>query len=235
MTTSVHVLRFDRDRTWDDFRQAPAGATYWHPGVSSPTDAAGIPTPDPRSWTVLACWASTEHWRQAQDGHPAWADAAEAWSALLTPGPTRYLPAEPLWAAGTTTNPFGEAQRVGRGPAAVVTTVGLAPEDLDGVLRFVADAEHVAESLVDAPGSEGFRLAAAEHFPSQADPFTFSVWSDLRSAQGWAYEAGVHALAMVRHTGAPHVVRGSFTTFSVVETRGTWSDRHALRRPQVTA
>lgn len=231
-STSIHVLRFDEERTWDDLRaQRPPAATYWHPGVTAPPDAAGLPVPDLRSWTVLACWPDDAQWAQALDAAGPWRGAAEAWSVLLAAGATHYLPAQALWADGYPEPPFGPAPTTRpQGPVAVVTTVGLAPDDLGAVLRFITDVGHVVESLAGTPGSSGFRLGSAEHFPSRVDPFTFSLWSSAQAARAWAYGRGTHARAMQDHLAGTHVVRGSFTTFSVVDTRGTWSDRHAFQR-----
>lgn len=47
---------------------------------------------------------------------------------------------------------------------------------------------------------------------------------------GVGVRTGTHARAMQDHLAGTHVVRGSFTTFSVVDTRGTWSDRDAFQR-----
>lgn len=225
---SVHVLRFAGQRTWDDLRAArPDTASYWHPGVTAPPDDSGLPVPDLRSWTVLACWRTDEEWRRAVDAEGPWLGADEAWSALLAPGPTRSTPAAAQWADGHREPPFGApAERPPLGPVAVVTTVGLAADDLLSALRFLGDTWSVVGSLAATPGSLGFRLGSAEHFPSQADPFTFSLWEDVKAARAWAYGTDVHVRAMARHTDEPHVTRGSFTTFSVVETRGTWTARH---------
>lgn len=230
---SIHVLRFEQERTWDDLRaRRPELATYWHPGVTAPRDAAGLPVPDLRSWTVLACWPDAEHWSHALEGPGPWQGAAEAWSASLAAGPTHYLPAEAQWAEGCTAAPFGTPWTAAPdGPVAVVTTVGLAPDDLGAVLRFVRDTQEVVRSLAATPGSLGFRLASPELFPSQVDPFTFSLWTSAQAARTWAYRNRVHTRAMDDHMQGAHVLRGSFTTFAVQEMRGTWSDRHVLRAP----
>lgn len=227
--TSIHVLRYAEDRDWDELRIPPPPASYWHPGVTAPADAAGIPCPDGRSWTVLACWPSRQDWQEALQGPGPWQGSEQAWSALLQPGPTRDLPAAAQWAGGRTTPPFGLPQPPVPGPVAVLTTVGLAPDDLGEVLRFVADVERVVDTLAATPGSAGFRLGSAEHFPSQVDAFTFSLWDDMRAARRWAYGEGVHAGVITAHSDRPHITRGSFTAFSVLETCGTWSDRHVLR------
>jgi hypothetical protein len=231
--TSVHVLSSHGDQTWDDLRALrPDRATYWHPGVWATPDASGLPVPDLRSWTVLATWDDRADWEAALDGPGPWQDTAEAWSALLVAGPTRDLPAAARWAEGRSDPPFGSPTRTApAGPTAVVTTVGLSPDDLGAVLRFIADVQHVVRTLADTPGSLGYRLASAEHFPSQVDAFTFSLWSSARAARAWAYSAGVHARAMDDHMDGGHVLRGSFTTFDVVDTRGTWTTRHRLATP----
>lgn len=224
--TSVHVLSYDDARAE---LPRPAGASYWHAGMTTDLDAAGLPAPDLRAWTVLACWPDRAAWEAALDGPGPWRDAAEAWSALLAAGPTRDLPAPARWADGGSSAPFGPAVPVpSQGPVAVVTTVGLDPADLGAVLAFLRDVQDVVRSLQDAPGSLGYRLAGSRDFPAPHDAFTFSLWSSARAAADWAYGAGVHARAMDAHTDRPHVLRGTFTTFSVLETRGSWTVRHAL-------
>ena len=227
---SIHVLSYGEDRSWDDLRALrPVDATYWHPGCSAPPDASGLPVPDMRSWTVLACWPDRNAWAEALDGAGPWQGAAEAWSALLVPGATRDLPAAAQWADGGGDPPFGQPTRTAPdGPAAVVTTVGLSPDDLGAALRFIADVQDVVQTLAQTPGSLGYRLASAEHFPAQIDPYTFSLWSSARAARAWAYGGGVHARAMEEHMAGSHVLRGTFTTFGVLDTRGSWTVRHRL-------
>lgn len=226
--TSIHVLSYDEDRTWDDLHALrPADAAYWHPGVTAPLDDSGLPAPDLRSWTVLACWDDRAAWEAALLGSGPWQGAAEAWSALMLAGPTRDLPAAAQWADGGSTPPFGSPARPDPdGPTAVVTTVGLDLEQLGDALRFLRDVQHVVGSLADAPGNLGYRLGSPEHIPPQVDPFTFSLWTDARAARAWAYGSGVHSRAMDDHIDQSHVLRGTFTTFSVLETCGSWSLRH---------
>lgn len=112
----------------------------------------------------------------------------------------------------------------------MVTTVGLAPDDVGAILRFISDVGRVVESLAGTPGSQGFRLGSAEHFPAQIDPFTFSLWSSAQDARAWAYGPDTHARAMDDHMAGTHVARGSFTTFAVVDIRGAWSDRHVFQQ-----
>jgi hypothetical protein len=112
----------------------------------------------------------------------------------------------------------------------VLTTVGLSADDLGAVLRFAADVEAVVHTLSTTPGSLGFRLGGAEHFPSQVDAFTFSLWENAAAARAWAYGQGVHADAMAFHMDGSHILRGSFTTFAVLDSRGTWAQRHGSSR-----
>lgn len=230
--TSVHVLQLEQELTWEDLRALrPAAATYWHPGVTAPRDAHGLPAPDLRSWTVLACWPDARQWQEALDGPGPWTGAAQGWSVLLETGGTHVVPSPARWADGTTTPPFGPPSRLpAAGPVAVVTTAGLGAEDLGAALRFLADVQDVVQTLSTTPGSLGFRLGGAEHFPPQVDPFTFSLWQDASAARAWAYGQGVHAAAMARHMDGSHVLRGSFTTFRVLDNRGTWTRRHGLSR-----
>src|SRR4051812_6305260 len=106
--TSVHVLRYDEHRGWPEVRGArPEAARYWHPGIFAKRDSSSIPIPDEREWTVLATWADADAGPLGREGRGPGAGARESWWCLLSPTPPRVLPAEPLWADGTTTPPFG--------------------------------------------------------------------------------------------------------------------------------
>jgi hypothetical protein len=222
--TSVHVLRYDDGRGWSELRGArPEGAQYWHPGVYGKRDGGDIPIPDEREWTVLATWADADAWRAALDGPGPWEGAREAWSCLLSAGETRYNPAAPEWADGADVPPFGAATpEEPTGPVAIITTVAHSGHRLDRVLAFVRDVEACVDTLADAPGFLGYRLGGSEDFPQTVDTFTFSLWASWADARSWAYRGGVHARAMRDHmTGAEqHVVRGSFTTFGVLDAVG---------------
>ncbi|MDX6198049.1 MAG: hypothetical protein QOJ79_1200 [Actinomycetota bacterium] len=221
--TSVHVLRYDEGRGWADMRTArPGTASYWHPGLLAVRDASGIPVPDEREWSVLATWPDAETWRRAIDGAGPWAGAREAWSCLLAAGETRLNPAAPGWADGSPVPPFGPPSTdEPTGPVAVVTTVGHSGEHLEPVLRFARDVEAIVDTLPEAAGCLGYRLAGAEDFPQSVDAFTFSLWASWADARTWAYRSGVHAHAMRDHMNGEHVLRGSFTTFAVLEVSGS--------------
>jgi hypothetical protein len=221
--TSVHVLRYDDGRPWSELRDGrPEGAAYWHPGVFAKQDSSGIPIPDEREWTVIATWPDADVWRAALDGPGPWAEAREAWSCALSAGETRFNPAAPLWADGGTVPPFGAPViEEPTGPVAVVTTVAHSPDDLVPVLRFARDVEAIVETLDNAPGCLGHRLGGAEDFPQTVDAFTFSLWASWADARTWAYRGGVHARAMRDHMSGEHVVRGSFTTFGVLDAVGS--------------
>lgn len=223
--TSVHVLRYDDGRGWDELRAArPEAASYWHPGVYGRCDASGLPIPDEREWTVVATWADAEAWRAALGSSGPWQGARESWSCLLSVVETRYNPAAPAWAEGWSESPFGmPSQAEPAGPVAVVTTVGHSDRNLDPVARFVRDVEAIIDTLPESPGCLGHRLGGSEDFPQTVDAFTFSLWKSWPDARTWAYRGGVHARAMRDHmTGAgEHVVRGSFTTFGVLDAVGS--------------
>src|SRR4051812_45362179 len=186
--TSVHVLRYDHGRGWAELRGArPESATYWHPGVYAKRDSSDIPIPDEREWTVLATWTDAKAWRSAMEGPGPWDGARESWSCLLSPTPTRPLPADPVWADGTSTPPFGAVMLdEPTGPVAVVTTVALTM-DLEPVLRFARDVEDIVDSLPGTQGYLGHRLGSAEDFPQSIDSFTFSLWASWADARAWAY------------------------------------------------
>ncbi|MDT7572502.1 MAG: hypothetical protein QOE05_2676 [Actinomycetota bacterium] len=219
--TSVHVLRYDAGRGWPEMRTArPESARYWHPGVLAPPDGSGMPVPDEREWTVIATWDDTDACRAAVSGPGPWTGAREAWCCVLAAGETRYNPAEAAWADGRSVPPFGVPSiEDPAGPVAVLTTVSLAP-DVEPALRFARDVEAVVQTLPDAPGNLGYRLGAAEDFPQTVDAFTFSLWASWADARRWAYRGGVHARAMRDHMVGTHVVRGSFTTFGVLDVVG---------------
>ena len=220
--TSVSVLRYGEGRGWAEQRAArPAASTYWHPGVSAPRNDSGIPIPDEREWTVIATWPDADAWRAALAGPGPWDGARESWSCLLSAGQTRPNPAAPVWADGTTQPPFGTPwDEEPAGPVAIVTTVAHSAEQLAPVLRFAHDVERIVETLGDASGCLGYRLGSAEDFPQTVDAFTFSLWASWADARRWAYRGGIHAGAMRDHMNGQHVVRGSFTTFAVLEVAG---------------
>lgn len=221
--TSVHVLRYDDARGWPAMRDSrPEAATYWHPGVYAERDAAGIPIPDEREWTVVATWADGEAWRAALAGAGPWEGARESWSCLLSAGETRYNPAAPVWADGGEVPPFGTGfLEEPTGPVAVVTTVAHSGDHLDRVLHFARDVEAIVETLPQTQGCLGYRLGGSEDFPQSVDAFTFSLWASWADARRWAYRGGVHADAMRDHMAGDHVVRGSFTTFGVLDAAGS--------------
>ncbi|MDT7539086.1 MAG: hypothetical protein QOI82_2671 [Actinomycetota bacterium] len=223
--TSVHVLRYDDGRGWAELRgDRPAAAAYWHPGVYAKRAGGGIPIPDEREWTVVATWADADAWRAALEDAGPWDGARESWSCLLSAGETRYNPAAPNWADGSDVPPFGAVSvEEPTGPVAVLTTVAHSGDHLDRVLAFARDVEACVDTLADAPGFLGHRLGASEDFPQTVDTFTFSLWASWADARSWAYRGGVHARAMRDHmTGAEqHVVRGSFTTFGVLDLVGS--------------
>ena len=219
---SVHVLRYDAGRSWADLRAArPGTASYWHPGLLAVRDAGGIPVEDEREWSVLAVWPDADTWRRALAEAGPWVGAREAWSCLLAAGETRVNPAAPRWAEGGLSAPFGPpAVEEPTGPVAVVTTVGHSGDHLAPVLRFARDVDAIVETLPEAAGCLGYRLGAAEDFPQSVDAFTFSLWASWADARTWAYRGGVHAHAMRDHMNGEHVLRGSFTTFAVLEVAG---------------
>ncbi|MBK5308145.1 MAG: hypothetical protein JJD92_15775 [Frankiaceae bacterium] len=216
------MLRYDAGRGWPELRAArPDTALYWHPGVPAKRDSSGIPIPDEREWTVLATWADRDQWRRAVDQFGPWTGARESWSCLLSAGETRNNPAAAAWADGGSVPPFGSPWiEEPTGPVAVVTTVSLAP-DFAEALRFARDVEAVVDTMAEAPGSLGYRLGGAEDFPQTVDAFTFSLWASWADARAWAYRGGVHARAMRDHMSGEHVVRGSFTTFGVLDAVGS--------------
>jgi quinol monooxygenase YgiN len=217
------VLRYAEGRCWSQQRAArPPAAAYWHPGVLAPRDGRGIPIPDEREWTVIATWPDAAAWRAALTGPGPWEGARESWSCLLSAGQTRSNPAAPVWADGSSEPPFGTPwDEDPTGPVAIVTTVAHSAEQLAPVLRFAHDVERVVETLRDAPGCLGYRLGSAEDFPQSVDAFTFSLWASWADARGWAYRGGIHARAMRDHMNGEHVVRGSFTTFAVLDAVGS--------------
>jgi heme-degrading monooxygenase HmoA len=221
--TSVHVLRYDAGRDGAALNSSrPGGARYWHPGVYTTQDGSGIPIPDEREWTVLATWEDAAAWRCALHGDGPWDGARESWSCLLSAGQTRYNPAAPAWADGSDVPPFGAVSvDEPTGPVAVVTTVAHCGDHLERVLQFARDVESIVDTLPETPGFLGHRLGGSQDFPQSVDSFTFSLWASWSDARKWAYRTGVHSRAMKDHMGGQHVVRGSFTTFGVLEARGS--------------
>jgi hypothetical protein len=233
---SLVLARFDELRTAGSLSSALAPGVLFR-GVGADTRAAASEPGSQQAFRFLvlglhADEASANASIENRSAFAPWlAEAAEVWSAVLSPfrhmGECNYLDAAspgPLFAPLATQPDPAE-------PIVVITTAGwVVGEKLDmaRVRDFSTGVLGVRASMT---GVEGLHSQQSFFFPGvlQHDPVTVTVWRDSASARAFAYGPGVHKAQMQRQREQNLADRTSFTRCRIVRGEGTWHGRDPLK------
>lgn len=181
----------------------------------------------PTRWAAFTVWTSRgalEAFRARSPVARAWARASEAYTLLLRP--TAWHGA---WAGQAPFRAFAPEPRPAPGPVCVLTRAAVRVRHLAAFRRAAARVEQ------QLAGEDGLVASVGAGEVPWLQQATFSLWTDARAVQRFAYAGGDHP-GVVRRTREEGWYREElFARFEPLGEEGTWDGRRPLAEARARA